>query len=182
MDQYQRALKFVEKYTNELAFLIAAGSTLASFVLSEVVEFVPCTFCWYQRILMFPLPLILGAAVLRKDKFSYVYALPISVIGMLVSGYHSLLQWGIISEGEVTSCSLVGPSCGEPEILWLGFLTIPFGAFLSFTGIAGLMYLLSRQTKKPAIDDSAKRPMLIMSAILGVATWIAVAIIRLTTD
>lgn len=179
MKTYRTAYRFIETQSYELAFLLATSATLASYVLSEVIEFVPCTFCWYQRILMFPLPLILGAAVLRRDKLAYFYVLPLSVIGMAVSGYHSLLQWGVISEGEVSSCSLIGPSCGEPEILWLGFLTIPFGAFLTFTGISSLMYLSARRQEKSAIVESAKRPMLAMLLGLSLGTILAIAIVRI---
>ncbi len=130
---------------------------------------------------MFPLPLILGAAVLRKDKLAFVYVLPLSVIGMLVSSYHSLLQWGIIKE-VVDTCSLTGPSCAEPEIMWFGFLSIPFGAFLVFTSISILMLRASHKNKKKIIDEKSKRPMLAMVGFLAIATLIAILLIKLLRD
>jgi len=171
-------LKTIDKYIYEAAFFIAAGATLSSYVLSHVVELVPCTLCWYQRILMFPLPLILGAVMLRRDKLGFIYALPLALIGTLMSAYHSLLQWGIISEAASTSCSLVGPSCGEPEILWFGFLTIPFGAFLTFLLITVLLCRASKINKKRIMHPEAQRPMLLMLAALGSATIIATILIR----
>lgn len=174
-----KAYKIVGANLYELAFLVAAASTIGSYIISQVIDFVPCTFCWYQRIAMFPLPLILAAAVLRKDKLGYIYALPLSLIGVLLSGYHSLLQWGIISESEASSCSLVGPSCGEPEILWLGFITIPFGAFLSFSAISILMMISAKTGNKLHSDDGTKKKMLQMLIGLAITTFIALTIIKI---
>ncbi len=145
---------FLDKFTNETAFAIATGSVLASLLLSQAAGLYPCTLCWWQRIFMFPLPFILGAAVLRRDKFSFLYVLPLSLVGTGIAAYHSLLQWGIIVE-KTSACSLYGPSCAKPEIMLLGFLTIPFGAFLSFSAITILMYRVSIKNKQKVVDQNA---------------------------
>ena len=179
MLQLKDVMKRIDRNIYELAFLVAFSSTLASYVLSQVVELVPCTLCWYSRIFMFPLPFILGAAVLRGDKKAYIYALPLAVIGAGLSFYHSLLQWGVITE-EVTTCSLTGPSCAEPEILWLGFLTIPFGAFLSFAAIAALLIRSMKQNNgKPALDGSKQQMMQWLILVPVALTVIAVLLINL---
>ncbi|MEM7737254.1 MAG: disulfide bond formation protein B, partial [Deinococcota bacterium] len=36
-----------------MAWLIALVATAGSLYFSEVRNFIPCTFCWYQRILMY---------------------------------------------------------------------------------------------------------------------------------
>mgnify|MGYP000675204122 CR=1 FL=1 len=38
-----------------VAFVVATTATLGSLYLSEVVHLIPCTFCWYQRIAMYPI-------------------------------------------------------------------------------------------------------------------------------
>ena len=43
-----------------LAWLTSLASTLGSFLFSEVMQLQPCLLCWYQRIAMFPLVLVLG--------------------------------------------------------------------------------------------------------------------------
>ncbi|MDX1766082.1 MAG: disulfide bond formation protein B [Candidatus Saccharimonadales bacterium] len=178
MSFYKKALKSVDKNLILLAFIVALGSTLASMVLSEVVELPPCDLCWWQRVLMFPLPLTLGAAVLTRDKNGFVYSLPLAVAGAALSFYHSLLQWGVISE-EVTTCSLNGPSCGEPEILWLGFLTIPFGAFLSFAAISLLLIRSAKQQKYRLKVPKEVQNSFGFSVIgLALLTIIAIVIIR----
>ena len=41
------------------AWLVAAVSSLGALFLGEVMGFAPCVLCWYQRIFMFPLAIIL---------------------------------------------------------------------------------------------------------------------------
>lgn len=98
---------------------------------------------------MFPLAFIATVGVLRKDATFVYYILPLSIIGMIVSLYHSLLQWGVIKE-SVLDCSLTGAvSCADPEVLWFGFITIPFMAFGCFVAITLLAWLLMpKQAKK----------------------------------
>ncbi len=86
---------------------------------------------------MFPIPILLGAALLRRDHLVYWYVLPLSVMGMIVAFYQLLLQWGIIGEANLTCGGMV--SCGEAQVEFLGFITIPFGSFLVFSGITALM-------------------------------------------
>ena len=50
-----------------LAFVVAAVATAGSLYLSEVANFTPCTLCWYQRIAMYPLVVLLGIATWRRD-------------------------------------------------------------------------------------------------------------------
>jgi len=178
MSFIKTTMKYVDKNLVFLAFVVALGSTLASMVLSEIVELPPCDLCWYQRIFMFPLPFTLGAAVLTRDKHAWTYSLPIAIVGAALSFYHSLLQWGIITE-EATSCSLNGPSCGDPEILWLGFLTIPFGAFLGFAAICILLIRQARLQKyRLAVSKEVQNQFGFSVIGLALLTAIAVAIIR----
>lgn len=75
-----------------LAWIAAIAATLGSLYLSEVQHFIPCTLCWYQRIFMYPLAFLLGIGYYYHDEGISRYVLPLSVIGMLISGYHLLLQ------------------------------------------------------------------------------------------
>src|SRR6059036_3097018 len=75
-----------------LSWLAAVIATLGSLYFSEVLNFIPCTLCWYQRIFMYPLAIILGIAFYRNDQGIFRYTLPLSIIGMIISGYHIALQ------------------------------------------------------------------------------------------
>ncbi|MGG0666030.1 disulfide oxidoreductase [Viridibacillus arvi] len=113
---------------------------MGSLFFSEQMGFIPCTLCWYQRILMYPLVFLLGMAFYRNDKEIYKYVLPMSVFGMLLSGYHYALQ-KIPSIHEFSTCTS-GVPCSGQYINWLGFVTIPFLSFIGFTVITISMLVL----------------------------------------
>jgi disulfide bond formation protein DsbB len=171
-------LRWVDEHVYETAFAVSLLAVLASMVLSTVVGFTPCDLCWYQRIAMFPIPIVLAAGLYRADKHAYLYAVPLVVVGAVLALYHSLLQWGIITE-NVLECSAGGTACAEPEILWFGFLTIPFGAFVSFCGIGWLLYRARSVNGHPKPDQGGQRA--ISNILLGsiIATFVAVALLKL---
>jgi disulfide bond formation protein DsbB len=129
-----------------LAWVAAIIATLGSLYFSEVMHFIPCTLCWYQRIFMYPLAIILGVAVYRNDTGIYRYALPLSIIGWLIAGYHTLLQ-KIPYLQQFEMCTS-GVPCSKDYINWLGFITIPILAFIAFTIITVCLIICARSSKK----------------------------------
>ncbi|WP_462411196.1 disulfide oxidoreductase [Neobacillus sp. Marseille-QA0830] len=129
-----------------LAWIAAIIATLGSLYFSEVMHFIPCTLCWYQRIFMYPLAIILGIAVYRNDRGIYRYVLPLSAIGMLISGYHTLLQ-KVPYLQQFEMCT-TGVPCSQDYINWLGFITIPILAFIAFTIITISLVVLARSQKR----------------------------------
>jgi len=129
-----------------LAWAVALTAMLGSLYFSEVMGFIPCDLCWYQRILMYPLVLLLGIAAIRKDGNIAVYALPMSVIGFLLSSYHYMLQKTDWLDGSGDKfCSIV--PCNTVYINWMGFITIPFLAGTAFLIITVLLILVRRAAK-----------------------------------
>ena len=129
-----------------LVWLVASVSTLGSLFFSHVMEFAPCVLCWYQRIFLFPLVILLAAGLFPFDKSVVKYALPMAIAGWLTAAYHNLLYSGIIPE-DIQPCSR-GVSCTEEYISLFGFLTIPMLSLLSFTAITGLLIVLKRRTSR----------------------------------
>jgi disulfide bond formation protein DsbB len=76
-----------------LAFLVALLATLGSLYFSEVAGYEPCLLCWYQRIAMYPLVVILGLAAWRRDGGAWIYAAALAGIGAVIATYHILLEW-----------------------------------------------------------------------------------------
>lgn len=74
-----------------LAWLIATTATLGALFIGEVMLMTPCTLCWYQRIFMFPIAIILGIACFADDRQGAVYALALALGGLAMAGYHTLL-------------------------------------------------------------------------------------------
>jgi disulfide bond formation protein DsbB len=127
-----------------LCWLVAGVSTTGSLFFSYVMEFAPCVLCWYQRIFLFPLVLILAVGLFPLDKKVVKYALPLAVAGWLTAAYHNLLYAGIIPE-SIQPCSQ-GVSCTEEYINLFGFLSIPMLSLLSFTTITMLLIIFYRRT------------------------------------
>ena len=126
-----------------LAWISALIATLGSLYFSEVLHFIPCTLCWYQRIFMYPLAIILGIAAYRNDQGIVKYALPLSVIGLVISGYHTLLQ-KIPYFQQFEQCTS-GVPCSKDYLNWLGFITIPMMAFVAFALITICLMIVARK-------------------------------------
>ena len=119
------------KGSRYIALLAAWIATCGSLFFSEALGWVPCLLCWYQRILMYPLSLILAVGILRKDKGLYKYALVLSIPGACVSLFHYLYQKTTLFSGMVP-CT-VGVPCSSDYLNWFGgVVTIPFLALIAF--------------------------------------------------
>jgi disulfide bond formation protein DsbB len=119
------------------AWIVATVTTLGSLYYSEHAGFVPCELCWYQRILMYPLVLVLGVALLRRDRAVWITALTFVVLGAPLSLYHWLVERVPVFE-ESSSCSTTAP-CSTPWFEKLGFVTLAWMAMSSFLLIGVLM-------------------------------------------
>lgn len=120
-----------------LAWLVAAAASLGALFLGEVMGMQPCVLCWYQRIFMFPLVFVLAVGLLPYDAKVVRYALPLSVVGLLIAAFHALLLAGFIP-ANLTPCTQ-GVPCSKVQIPWFGFLTIPLMSVLAFLAISLLL-------------------------------------------
>lgn len=141
-DQSNAALSMLgdrlREYLIYVAWSQALVATLGSLFFSEVMGFLPCILCWYQRILMYPLVIVLGVGILLRDNRVRSYVLPLSILGMGIGLYHNLLYYGAIPE-EFHICT-TGIPCETRWIEWLGFVGIPLLSFTAFTVITLAMF------------------------------------------
>jgi|SRR3989344_988616 len=140
-------LKVLKQNILYLAFAQSLVATLGSLFFSEVMKFPPCVLCWYQRIAMYPLVLIIAVGILKKDKLLPYYVLPLSLTGLAISIYHNLLYYKILPE-SAAPC-LLGVSCTTKFFAWFGFITIPFLSLTTFAIITAcmLVYLKGVRSK-----------------------------------
>jgi len=124
-------------------WIIATFSTLGSLFFSEVMEFPPCVLCWYQRIAMYPLVLIFLIGSFQPARSTFVFSLPLVIVGWIIALYHNLLHYEIVPE-SATPC-LEGVSCSTVFINWFGFITIPILSFISFSLMLGILLTLKRK-------------------------------------
>ena len=123
--------------------VVALVATLGSLYFSEIASYPPCELCWYQRILMYPLVVVLGVAAYERHAGIWKTGLPLSVLGIGVAAYHSYLQ---LAPSEGTLCSVGG--CGATYWNGLGIFTIPrlsLVAFVLITAGLGVVGYLDRQ-------------------------------------
>ena len=114
------------------SFIVSLTAMLGSLFFSEVMKFMPCVLCWYQRILMYPQTLLLYMAILRKERFLKPYLLALNVIGASIATYHYTLQK--FPQTLIAPCTVVGASesCIKGYSFYFGYISIPFMALTAF--------------------------------------------------
>jgi disulfide bond formation protein DsbB len=127
------------------AFLVAATATLGSLFFSEVMQLPPCSLCWFQRIFMFPLPLVLLVGLLPYDPRVGRYALPLALGGLGIAVWHTLLYVGVLPE-TAAPCRQ-GVPCARPTFALFGVLSIPVLSLLAFTLLTVLLALHRREVR-----------------------------------
>ncbi|QTD42863.1 disulfide oxidoreductase [Sporosarcina sp. Te-1] len=126
-------------------FTVSLIATLGSLYYSEIKGFTPCTLCWYQRILMYPLVLISGIAIVQKNARIALTTAVFSIIGAGTSLYHYSIQKLSFLQSTAPACGNV--PCTGQYVNYLGFITIPFMALIAFLLIFITSLFLWKQVK-----------------------------------
>ena len=129
-----------------MAWLIALVSTLGALFLGEVMGVLPCVLCWYQRIAMFPLVIILALGLLPFDARSVRYALPLAAAGWVIALYHCLLYWGVVPK-DLVPCG-EGASCTDVKAELFGFISIPLLSLTAFSLIVVFLLIVKKGIPK----------------------------------
>jgi disulfide bond formation protein DsbB len=136
-----------------LAWFVAFLATAGSLYFSEVAGFEPCRLCWYQRIAMYPLVVILAVAAARRERSGAWYGVAVAGIGAIVSTYHVLLEW--FPALDSGACSATTPC----TLVWFrvfGFISLPTLALTAFGLILTLLAIrLALPDADPDPDDDA---------------------------
>lgn len=119
-------------------WVVATTATLGALFFSEVMGIAPCVLCWYQRIFLFPLVLLLPLGLFPFDGKIVRYALPLAAGGWAAAMFHVLLVAGVIPEA-IKPCTQ-GVPCSETQIEWLGFIDIPRLSLAAFTLMLALLW------------------------------------------
>jgi disulfide bond formation protein DsbB len=133
------------------AFVVAVLATAGSLYFSEVAGFEPCRLCWYQRIAMYPLVVVLAVAGWRRDPGVRRYVIPVAAIGACISAYHYTLEW--LPWLDSGACSADVP-CTLVWFRQLGFISLPYLALSAFVLLIALVWLGSAPSRTPDHDPS----------------------------
>lgn len=121
--------------------LVTSVAMLGSLYFSEIVGYRPCVLCWYQRIAMYALAIVLTIAAVRKDHGITPYAMALAGIGGVISAYHWLLErWPRLDTG---TCSADAP-CSVPYFEVFGFVSLAFMAFCAFATVIVFLAFVPR--------------------------------------
>ena len=123
-----------------LAWAFTCVGLLASLFLSEVRGWMPCALCWYQRICLWPLALILGLAWLRKREDLAGFVLPQVALGLAIAVYQVFIQE--IAHRDVLGLCPAGPNCATKFDVGLGPISIPMLSLAAFLAIGFLLVIV----------------------------------------
>jgi disulfide bond formation protein DsbB len=137
-----------------LATAVATVATAGSLYLSEVAGYLPCTLCWYQRIAMYPLVVVMGVAAIRQDRQVWRTSVPLATIGAAIAIWHIAIERNPALGG---ACDPTAP-CSIRWVEEFGFLTLPTMALIGFVTIALLSLAAgSRPAETHPSDPDAER-------------------------
>jgi disulfide bond formation protein DsbB len=120
-----------------VAWGVALVAVAGSLFYSEVSQFIPCRLCWFQRIGMYPLVVLLLMAAIRRDtRGGALYGLPLAIFGSIVAIYHVYIEYH--PEAETAGCK-IGAPCSTKWVDKLGYITIPSLALTAFLAVIVLL-------------------------------------------
>ena len=132
--------------------LLAITSTIGVLIYQLHYEVEVCELCWWQRIFMFPIDVIVLVSLYYKTKTNHMIVGILSAFGIFFAGYHYYYHFRgwVLGEAVSLPCSVGGllPACTDNNgILQFGFITIPFMALIVFITILWLSYIAHRVQK-----------------------------------
>lgn len=117
-----------------VVFLFSFVSVIGSLYFSNVLLIEPCYLCWWQRIFMYPLFFLSAVSLVFKIKLQKLHVLALSIPGLLFALYHYLMQtFGWFK--EFSTCTGTAKPCDSIDVVYLGFITIPFLSLAAFVVI-----------------------------------------------
>jgi disulfide bond formation protein DsbB len=141
----QRLKQYIHTLGVWAMFVLVLFTVSATLLYSEVIGIVPCGFCWFERIFLYPQLFILGVALYIKDKMVATYTALLSAVGFLIALYHHYIQMG---GSQFIACptSGTGADCAKQIMLEFGFITFPMLAVIGFGIILSISWYLLKST------------------------------------
>ena len=129
-----------------ITWILATSGTLISLFFSEIVQLPVCVLCWYQRIALYPLVIMLPLALFPFDVSIIRYASPLVIFGWFVALFHVLVVAEIIP--EAAQPCVQGIPCSETHFNLLGFINIPVMSLITFSLLGVLLFLAKKSFTK----------------------------------
>lgn len=130
------AFLWINKYLINLVLVVSLGAVLGSLYYSNVIGFPPCVLCWWQRVLLFPIPLLLVVSKIKRDNNVMQYVVPFAILSAVIALYQSYIYLG---GSSILPCTAEGGDCSKIYVMAFGYITIPV---MSLT-VSVYLYILS---------------------------------------
>lgn len=140
---YASVARVIAPSALSIAWFVAFLATAGSLYFSEVAGFEPCRLCWYQRIAMYPLVVLLAIAAARRERAGAIYAGALAAIGAVIAAYHVALEW--FPSLDSGACDPNNPC----TLIWfrvLGFISLPTLALAAF------LFIMTVLSVRPPLD------------------------------
>ncbi|MFN4214843.1 MULTISPECIES: disulfide bond formation protein B [Exiguobacterium] len=124
---------------HHFAFIVATVATLGSLYYSEVMLYLPCKLCWFQRIFMYPLAIYYMTVMFTNRSVNRLFVGLMAGTGWAIALYHVVLER--IPNGNAF-CS---NDCLIRWVNYFGFVTIPLMSLIAFTLILLIQFVPSRK-------------------------------------
>ncbi len=128
-----------------IGFGIAFAGVVVSLLYSNYIGYPPCYLCWWHRITIYPQLLLYGVAMVTRDRNVFRYTLALSLVGLVVAGYHNYIDWG---GTEFINCD-AAVSCTQRFVSEFGFVTIPLMSLLGLLGLTATAWIGLERTIEP---------------------------------
>lgn len=140
---YSQVTDFISEYARELAFLQASIATAGSLYMSNILQWAPCRLCWFQRIFMYPLVVLLGVSILFDSRDLKDYLVPMALTGIPIAAYHYITQRA--EQFHSAGCSIMQVSCETEYTFYFGYITVPMMALTAFIVVLVLIWKFYRE-------------------------------------
>ena len=137
-ERWGRLRDGITPFALHMAWIVAVLATFGSLFLQYAEHDNPCEFCWFQRICMYPLSLLLGIAAFRGNlEVAKRYFIGLSLVGAGLAIYHYQLER---IPNEPTVCGSLVP-CNVSVLNVFGFISVPFLSMAAFLLITTLLLM-----------------------------------------
>jgi disulfide bond formation protein DsbB len=127
-----------------MGFAVALVTMLGSLYYSQIAHFEPCELCWFQRIALYPMSIIMLVAAIRRDVLVKFYVVPVLVVGALISIYHYQYEWFPHQKSAICSLDVGESPCNITWFRQFGFMSLAYMALSSALVIITLVLVARR--------------------------------------
>lgn len=146
----KKSIPWIDSLFSSNAMWLAGGTALlaiaGSLIFSDVYQIEPCKLCWIQRIFIYPQALIMFIAAWKNDAQAWIYALWLSILGLLVGLYQVNEQLGISDIIPEADCVAgADAACAQIHMLEFGYITFPLASVTLFVFII-MLYVMRKKS------------------------------------